>query len=54
MNVIVHHQSCFKLVFETADHILDVYPDGDVRGGEVVAEGIPGDCRYEARYTGGI
>ncbi len=40
-------------VIKTADWILDLGPDGGVRGGEVVAEGTPEKVAKEARsYTG--
>ncbi len=53
MNVIVHHQACPELVEGTADWIIDLGPDGGVRGGEIVAEGTPEDVAKEPRsYTG--
>ncbi|MEO1922463.1 MAG: excinuclease ABC subunit UvrA [Sphingomonadaceae bacterium] len=40
-------------VIKTADHILDLGPDGGVRGGEVVAEGTPEEvAATSASYTG--
>ncbi|WP_374405159.1 excinuclease ABC subunit UvrA [Pelagerythrobacter sp.] len=40
-------------VIKTADHILDLGPDGGVRGGEVVAEGTPEEvAATPASYTG--
>ncbi|WP_298197890.1 excinuclease ABC subunit UvrA [Novosphingobium sp.] len=40
-------------VIKTADWILDLGPEGGVRGGEVVAEGVPEDVvRNEKSYTG--
>jgi len=40
-------------VIKTADWILDLGPEGGVRGGEVVAEGTPEQVAAEARsYTG--
>ncbi|NVD44063.1 excinuclease ABC subunit UvrA [Qipengyuania atrilutea] len=40
-------------VIKTADHILDLGPDGGVRGGEIVAEGTPEQVAQEPRsYTG--
>jgi excinuclease ABC subunit A len=40
-------------VIKTADHILDLGPDGGVRGGEVVAEGTPEKvAATAASYTG--
>ncbi|WP_394727491.1 excinuclease ABC subunit UvrA [Altererythrobacter sp. GH1-8] len=40
-------------VIKTADHILDLGPDGGVRGGEVVAQGTPEEVAAEPRsFTG--
>ncbi len=40
-------------VIKTADHILDLGPDGGVRGGEVVAEGTPEEvAAVPGSYTG--
>jgi excinuclease ABC subunit A len=40
-------------VIKTADHILDLGPDGGVRGGELVASGTPEEVAEEPRsYTG--
>ncbi len=40
-------------VIKTADWILDLGPDGGVKGGEIVAEGTPEDVAANARsYTG--
>ena len=40
-------------MIKTADWILDLGPDGGVRGGEIVAQGTPEDVAAEARsYTG--
>lgn len=40
-------------VIKTADHILDLGPDGGVRGGEIVAEGTPEEVAHEPRsFTG--
>ncbi|MCP5397262.1 MAG: excinuclease ABC subunit UvrA [Sphingomonadaceae bacterium] len=40
-------------VIKTADHILDLGPDGGVRGGEIVAQGTPEQVAQEPRsYTG--
>ena len=53
MNVIVHHQARPELVEGTADHILDLGPDGGVRGGEIVAQGTPEEvAQVERSYTG--
>ena len=30
-------------VIKTADHIIDIGPDGGVKGGEIIAEGKPED-----------
>jgi excinuclease ABC subunit A len=41
-------------VIKTADWVLDFGPEGGDKGGEVVAEGTPGDVAKEPRsYTGG-
>jgi excinuclease ABC subunit A len=41
-------------VIKTADWIVDLGPEGGVRGGEVVAEGTPEQVAANARsYTGG-
>ena len=40
-------------VIKTADHILDLGPDGGVRGGEVVAQGTPEEvAEVSASFTG--
>ena len=40
-------------VIKTADHILDLGPGGGVRGGEIVAQGIPEEVPRNPRsYTG--
>src|SRR5690606_28640139 len=40
-------------VIKTADWVLDLGPEGGVRGGEIVAQGTPEDVAAEARsYTG--
>ena len=40
-------------VIKTADWILDLGPEGGVRGGELVAQGTPEDVAAEPRsYTG--
>ncbi|MFL0356262.1 hypothetical protein ACI5KX_07245 [Erythrobacter sp. GH1-10] len=53
MNVIVHHQACPELVEGTADWIVDLGPEGGVRGGEVVAAGTPEEVAEEPRsFTG--
>jgi excinuclease ABC subunit A len=41
-------------VIKTADWIVDLGPDGGVRGGDIVAEGTPEDVAGVSRsYTGG-
>ncbi|MEP6345373.1 MAG: excinuclease ABC subunit UvrA [Parasphingorhabdus sp.] len=41
-------------VIKTADHILDLGPEGGVRGGEIVAEGTPEQvAKVKGSYTGG-
>ena len=37
MLVIEHHLDVIK----TADHIIDLGPEGGHRGGEIIAEGVP-------------
>ena len=40
-------------VIKTADWVVDLGPEGGVRGGEVIAEGVPEDvARNERSYTG--
>jgi excinuclease ABC subunit A len=40
-------------VIKTADHILDLGPEGGVRGGEIVAQGTPEEvAKVKASYTG--
>ena len=40
-------------VIKTADHIIDIGPDGGIKGGEIIAEGKPEDIiKIEASYTG--
>lgn len=40
-------------VIKRADHIIDLGPDGGLRGGTIVAEGTPEDvAKVEASYTG--
>ncbi len=40
-------------VVKTADHVVDLGPEGGDRGGEVVAEGSPEEiCKVKASYTG--
>lgn len=41
-------------VIKTADHILDLGPEGGVRGGEIVAQGTPEEvAKVKASFTGG-
>jgi excinuclease ABC subunit A len=41
-------------VIKTADHILDLGPEGGVRGGEIVAQGTPEEvAEVKASFTGG-
>ena len=40
-------------VIKTADHIIDIGPDGGVKGGEIIAEGKPEDIvKVRSSYTG--
>ena len=40
-------------VIKTADYIIDMGPDGGVKGGKIVAEGKPEDiCKIKDSYTG--
>lgn len=40
-------------VIKKADHIIDLGPDGGIRGGTIVAEGTPEDvAEVENSYTG--
>ncbi len=40
-------------VIKTADHIIDIGPDGGVKGGEIIAEGKPEDIvKNVSSYTG--
>ena len=34
-------------VIKTADHIIDIGPDGGIKGGEIIAEGKPEDIVKE-------
>ena len=41
-------------VIKTADHILDLGPEGGVRGGKIVAQGTPEEvAKVKGSYTGG-
>ena len=40
-------------VIKTADHIIDMGPEGGINGGEIIAEGTPEKVsRNEKSYTG--
>ena len=40
-------------VIKTADHIIDMGPDGGVKGGNIIAEGKPEEIiKIKASYTG--
>jgi excinuclease ABC subunit A len=40
-------------VIKTSDFIVDMGPDGGVKGGNIIAEGKPEDiCNIKASYTG--
>ena len=40
-------------VIKTADYIIDMGPEGGVKGGEIVAEGKPEEiCEVKDSYTG--
>ena len=40
-------------MIKTADHIIDMGPDGGVKGGEIIAEGNPESiCNVSKSYTG--
>ena len=40
-------------VIKTADHIIDIGPEGGVKGGEIIAEGKPEDIvKVNNSYTG--
>ena len=40
-------------MIKTADHIIDIGPDGGVKGGEIIAEGKPEDIvKVNNSYTG--
>ena len=40
-------------VIKTADHIIDIGPDGGINGGKIIAEGKPEDIvKIENSYTG--
>ena len=40
-------------VIKTADHIIDMGPDGGVKGGNIIAEGKPEEiCKVKDSYTG--
>ena len=40
-------------VIKTADHIVDIGPDGGIKGGEIIAEGKPEEIvKVNTSYTG--
>tara|TARA_B100000401_G_C52589162_1_gene616386 strand:- start:516 stop:806 length:291 start_codon:yes stop_codon:yes gene_type:complete len=40
-------------VIKTADYIVDMGPDGGIKGGQIVAEGKPEEiCNVKESYTG--
>ena len=40
-------------VIKTADHIIDMGPEGGVNGGNIIAQGKPEDiCNIDVSYTG--
>jgi len=40
-------------VIKTADHIVDMGPEGGVKGGKIIAEGKPEEiCKFNESYTG--
>ena len=40
-------------VIKTADYIVDMGPEGGVKGGNIIAEGKPeGICKIDASFTG--
>ena len=40
-------------VIKTADHIIDIGPEGGIKGGEIIAEGKPEEIvKVNASYTG--
>ena len=40
-------------VIKTADYIVDMGPDGGVKGGKIIAEGKPEEiCKVKDSYTG--
>ena len=40
-------------VIKTADYIVDMGPDGGVKGGQIIAEGKPEEiCEIKGSYTG--
>ena len=40
-------------VIKTADYIIDMGPDGGVKGGNIIAEGKPEEiCEVKVSYTG--
>ena len=40
-------------VIKTADYIVDMGPEGGIKGGKIIAEGKPEDiCKVNSSYTG--
>ena len=39
-------------VIKTADHIIDMGPEGGVNGGKIIAEGTPEKVSQKNSYTG--
>jgi excinuclease ABC subunit A len=40
-------------IIKTADHIVDMGPEGGIKGGNIIAEGKPEEiCKVKESYTG--
>ena len=40
-------------IIKTADYIVDMGPEGGIKGGNIIAEGIPEEiCKVKESYTG--
>ena len=40
-------------VIKTADYIVDMGPEGGIKGGKIIAEGKPEEiCKIDSSYTG--
>ena len=49
-NVVIEHNLD---VIKTADYIVDMGPEGGIKGGNIIAEGKPEEiCKIEDSYTG--